>query len=76
MLGATRKYPSLQRFAVVTVLAASVSLGAGSSRAQQLTVRSDHQQQDAFPRSAAKHAATLVPTGATHCSFFILTSSF
>ena len=56
MLGVTRKYPSLQRFAVVTVLAASVSLGAGSSRAQQLAARSDHQQQDDFPKSVAKHA--------------------
>ena len=56
MLGVTRKYPSLQRLAGVTVLAAAVSLGAGSSSAQQLMARSDHQQQDAFPRSAAKHA--------------------
>ena len=51
MPGVTRK-----RLAVVTVLAASVSLGAGSSRAQQLTARSDHQQQDVFPKSVAKHA--------------------
>ena len=50
MLGVTRKYPSLQRLAGVTVLAAAVSLGAGSSSAQQLTARSDHQQQ------AAKYA--------------------
>ena len=50
MLGVTRKYPSLQRLAGVTVLAAAVSLGAGSSSAQQLTARSDH------PQQAAKHA--------------------
>jgi hypothetical protein len=56
MLGVTRQYPSLQRLAVVTVLAASVSLGVGTSRAQQLTARSDHQQQDVFPKSVAKHA--------------------
>jgi hypothetical protein len=59
MLGVTRKYPSLQRLAGVAVLAASVSLGAGSSSAQQLTARSDHQQQDAFPRSATKHAESM-----------------
>ena len=59
MLGVTRKYPSLQRFAVVTVLAASVSLGAGSSRAQQLAARSDHQHQDDFPKSVAKHAESM-----------------
>src|SRR5258708_39758187 len=59
MLGLTRKYPSLQRLAVVTVLAASVSLGAGSSRAQQLAARSDHQEQDVFPKSAAKHAESM-----------------
>ena len=59
MLGVIRKYPSLQRLAVVTVLAASVSLGAGSSRAQQLAARSDHQQQDVFPKSVAKHAESM-----------------
>jgi hypothetical protein len=59
MLGVTRKYPSLQRLAGVAVLTASVSLGAGSSSAQQLTARSDHQQQDAFPRSATKHAESM-----------------
>jgi len=59
MLGVTRKYPSLQRLAVVTLLAASVSLGAGSSRAQQLAARSDHQQQDVFPKSVAKHAESM-----------------
>jgi hypothetical protein len=53
MLGVTRKYPSLQRLARVTVLAAAVSLGAGSSSAQQPTARSDHQQQ------AAKHAESM-----------------
>ena len=55
----TRKYPSLQRLAGVTVLAASVSLGAGSTSAQQLTARSDQEQQDAFPKSAAKHAESM-----------------
>jgi len=59
MLGVTREYPSLQRLAVVAVLAASMSLGAGSSRAQQLTARSDHQQQDVFPKSMAKHAESM-----------------
>ena len=68
MLGVTRKYPSLQRLAGVTVLAAAVSLGAGSSSAQQLTARSDHQQQDAFPRSATKHAESMAAVRATATS--------
>jgi hypothetical protein len=59
MLGVTRKYPSLQRLAGVAVLAASVSLAAGSSNAQQLTAYADHQQQDAFPKSAVKHAESM-----------------
>jgi len=59
MLGMTRKYPGLQRLAGVALLAASVSLGAGSSSAQQLTASADHQQQDVFPKSAAKHAESM-----------------
>jgi hypothetical protein len=59
MLGVTRKYPGLRHLAGVMVLAASVSLGAGSSGAQQLASRSDHQQEDAFPKSAAKHAESM-----------------
>jgi len=59
MLGMTRKYPGLQRFAGVALLAASVSLGAGSSSAQQLTASADHQQQDVFPKSVAKHAESM-----------------
>ena len=68
MLGVTRKYPSLQRLAGVAVLTASVSLGAASSSAQQLTARSDHQQQDAFPRSATKHAESMAAVRATATS--------
>ena len=68
MLGVTRKYPSLQRLAGVAVLTASVSLGAGSSSAQQLTARSDHQQQDAFPRSATKHAESMAAVRPTATS--------
>jgi hypothetical protein len=41
------------------MLVASVGLGAGSSRAQQLAARSDHQQQDALPQSATKHAKSM-----------------
>jgi hypothetical protein len=59
VLGVTRKYPSLQRLAGITMLAASVGLGAGSSSAQQLTARSDHQERDAFPISATKHAESM-----------------
>jgi hypothetical protein len=59
MLGVTRKYPSLLRLAGVAVLAASASLAAGSVRAQQLAARSDQQQQDASPNSAAKHAESM-----------------
>src|SRR5580693_870465 len=59
MLGMTRKYPGLQRLAGVALLAASVSSGAGSSSAQQLTASADHEQQDVFPKSAAKHAESM-----------------
>ena len=59
MLGMTRKYPGLRRLAGVALLAASVSMGAGSSSAQQLTASADHQQQDVFPKSAAKHAGSM-----------------
>jgi hypothetical protein len=59
MLGVTRRYPRLQRLAGIAVLTASVSVGAGSSSAQQLTARSDHQQQDAFPRSVTKHTESM-----------------
>jgi hypothetical protein len=59
MAGMTRKYSGLQLLAGVTMLVASMGLGAGSSSAQQLTERSDHQQQDAFPKSAAKHAESM-----------------
>jgi hypothetical protein len=60
MLGMTRKYSSLLRLAGITVVAAAVSLGAGSSSAQQLTARSDdRQQEDAFPKAAAKHAESM-----------------
>jgi len=53
----TRKYPGLRRLVGVTVFAASMSLGAGSGSAQQLAAHSDHQ--DAFPRSASKHAESM-----------------
>ena len=59
MAGVTRKYSGLQLLAGVTMLVASMGLGAGSSSAQQLTERSHHQQQDAFPKSAAKHAESM-----------------
>jgi hypothetical protein len=58
MLGVTRKYPGLQRLAGVAVFAASVSLGVASAGAQQLAARSD-QQQDALPKSTAKHAESM-----------------
>jgi hypothetical protein len=48
-----RKYLGLQFFAGVTMLAASMGVGAGSSSAQQLAAHSDHQQQDTLPKSAA-----------------------
>ena len=65
MVGVIRKYSGLQLLAGVTMLAASVGLGAESTSAQQLVARSDHQQQGALPQSATKHAesvATVVPT--------------
>ena len=65
MAGLIRKYSGLQLLAGVTMLAASVGLGAGSSSAQQLAARSGHQQQDTLPQSATKHAesmATVAPS--------------
>ena len=59
MAGLIRKYSGLQLLAGVTMLAASVGLGAGSSSAQQLAARSDHQQQDALSQSATKHAGSM-----------------
>jgi hypothetical protein len=59
MAGVNRRYPGLQLLAGATMLVASMGLGAGSSSAQQLAARSDHEQQDALPRSAAKHAESM-----------------
>jgi hypothetical protein len=59
MAGVYRRYSGLQLLAGVTMLVASMGLGAGSSSAQQLAARSDHEQQDALPRSAAKHAESM-----------------
>jgi len=52
-----RKYLGLQLFAGVTILAASLGVGAGSSSAQQLVAHSDHQQQDTL--SAARHGQSM-----------------
>jgi len=41
------------------MLAASVGVGVGSSSAQQLAAHSDHQQQDALPKSAARHGQSM-----------------
>jgi hypothetical protein len=54
-----RRYSGLQLLAGAAIIAASVGLGAGSSGAQQLAAHSDHQQQDALPRSAGKHAESM-----------------
>src|ERR1700753_4356031 len=59
MLGMTRKYPGLQRLAGGALPAAAVSLGAGSSSAQQLTASADHEQQDVFSKSATKYAESM-----------------
>lgn len=63
MLGVIRKCPDLRLVAGVAMLAASVSLGAGSSCAQQLAARSDHQQADALPRPATKRAESMAAVG-------------
>jgi len=68
MLGVIRKYPGLRLLAGVAMLMASVSLGAGSNSAQQLTARSDHQQQDAFPSAATKHAESMAAVRPTATS--------
>jgi hypothetical protein len=59
MAGVIRKYPGLELLAGVTMLAACVGLGTGISSAQQLAARPDHQQQDAVPKSATKHAESM-----------------
>ena len=59
MLGVIGKYPGLRLLAGVAMLAASVGFGAGSSCAQQLAARSDPQQADTLPKSAAKHAESM-----------------
>jgi hypothetical protein len=59
MAGVNRRCSGLQFLAGAAMLAASVGLGAGSSSAQQLAARSDREQQDAFPKSAAKHVESV-----------------
>jgi hypothetical protein len=59
MAGVIRKYPGLELLAGATMLAAFVGLGTGISSAQQLAARPDHQQQDALPKSATKHAESM-----------------
>src|ERR1700680_4757271 len=59
MLGVIRNYPGLRLLAGVAMLGASVGFGAGSSYAQQLVAHSDHQQADALPGSATKHAESM-----------------
>jgi hypothetical protein len=59
MAGMIRKYSGLQLVAGVTMLAASVGVGAGSGSAQQLAARSDPQQADALPKAATKHAESM-----------------
>ena len=59
MLGVSRKFPGLQLLAGAAILAAFLGLGAGSGSAQQLAARSDHQQPDALPKSATKHAESM-----------------
>ena len=59
MAGVIRKYPGLELLAGATMLAAFVGLGTGISSAQQLAARSDHQQQDALPNFATKHAESM-----------------
>jgi hypothetical protein len=59
VLGVIREYPGLRLLAGVAILAASVTVGAGSSGAQQLAARSDHQQQDTLPKLATKHAESM-----------------
>ena len=59
MAGVIWKYPGLELLAGATMLAAFVGLGTGISSAQQLAARPDHQQQDALPKSATKHAESM-----------------
>ena len=59
MAGLIRKHPGLELCAKAAMVAAFVVLGTGISSAQQLAARSDHQQQDALPKSATKHSESM-----------------
>ena len=59
MVGVVRNHPGLELLARVAMLAAFVGLGAGISSAQPLAARPDHQQRDALPNSATKHAESV-----------------
>jgi hypothetical protein len=59
MAGVVRNYPGLELLARAAMLAAFVGLGAGISSAQPLAARPDHQQRDALPNSATKHAGSV-----------------
>jgi hypothetical protein len=54
-----RKRSGLQLLAGAAMLACALGLGAASGSAQQLAAGFDHQQQDAFPKSAGKHAESM-----------------
>jgi hypothetical protein len=59
VLGVIREYSGLRLLAGVAILAALVAVGTGSSGAQQLAARSDHQQQDTLPKLATKHSESM-----------------
>lgn len=65
-----RKHPALKFFVGITFLAASVGFGVGSSGAQQLAARGDHQQQDTFPKplGAAPAASDVKPARRSHAA--------
>jgi hypothetical protein len=57
--GAIWKCLGVRFFAGIAMLAASGGLGAGSSKAQQLAARSDHQQQDTLPKLATRSSGSM-----------------
>jgi hypothetical protein len=64
--GANQKQAGLQAFVGISMFAASVWLGIGTSSAQQLAARADHQQQqDALAKPSMKPRVTTVAAAST-----------
>jgi hypothetical protein len=66
LAGANQKQAGLQAFVGISMLAAAVGLGIGTSSAQQLAARADHQQQQDTPaKRSIKPGVTTVAAAST-----------